>query len=214
MKKSSFFLLVLSLLLTACTGGQRALDNIQLPESTSEGEASGEVYIKSIVDERNFVENPRDPSVPSLAHHLRDAPEEELSTLIGRQRAGIGAAMGYITLPEGVTVQDIVREVLVEGLESRGYTVVENGGAEHQVSVEVDQFWAWFSPGVTSVSFEKNIETSISFVHESYSEFFKVEGYSINRGNLPSSENWELAIEKALDDFLNNLNQRLDELDL
>jgi hypothetical protein len=211
MKRITFALFVLIPVLTGCVTGTRSLDNLQIPELRSVERSVGEVYIARIDDARVFEENPRSPSTPSVRGDLSSTSQETLATLIGRQRNGYGAAMGDVALPQGGTVQSVVRELLVEGLESRGYTVVEDQSSPMRVYVDVDKFWAWFSPGFAMVSFESNVQTSIEFEQPAGTRNFIIEGYGINRAQVASNANWELAFQRAFEDFLNNLDQQLSE---
>ena len=202
-------LLLSVVLLSACVTGTR---NIQIspPDYVNEKTASGPIYIGSIEDSRNFEAKPRDPSTPSVNGDLASTPKEKLATLIGRQRNGYGAAMGDVALPQGSTVQDRIRELLTKGLESRGYTVVNDAGAAKKVSVDISQFWAWFSPGMWAVSFESNLQCKITFADGAQSKMFDVKGYGINKGQVASDANWELTYQRAFEDFLKNLDQVLD----
>lgn len=211
---ASALLLSTSLFLTGCVTGTRHLDNIQVPQHSSGKTAGGDVYIASILDSRKFEQSPSTPSTPSVKGNLSSTSKETLATLIGRQRNGYGAAMGDVALPNGVTIQDLTRKLLTEGLESRGYKVTDDPNAPHRVSVDVEKFWAWFSPGFVAVSFEANLQTRIEFQQGSTTKTIEVAGYGINKGQVASNENWELALRRAFEDFLSNLDKSLDQQNL
>ncbi len=78
-----------------------------MPEFESSDSGSGVVYINSIIDPRQFEQKPKDPSTPSVDGDLASMGKEKLSTLIGRQRGGYGAALGQVALPVGGTVQGL-----------------------------------------------------------------------------------------------------------
>lgn len=216
MKKIKLMIILLFAisLVTGCVTGTRSLENLDVPEYSNDKTAAGEVYIASITDQRVFEQKPRDPSTPSVKGDLSTTSKETLSSLIGRQRNGYGAAMGDVALPENVSVQDKVRELVTEGLEGRGYKVVDNENAANQISIDINKFWAWFSPGFASVSFQSNVECKIDFEQAVGRNQFNVKGYGINKGQIASNANWELAFQRAFQDFLKNLDATLDEANL
>lgn len=195
--------------LSGCVTGTRNI-NLAVPDYAYEQTASGPIRIGSIEDKRQFEQDPPDPSTPSVKGTLASKSTEQLATLIGRQRNGYGAAMGDVALPEGETVPGKVRELLRQGLGGRGYTVVEES-APIEVDVDIQRFWAWFSPGMFSVSFESVIETVLTFTQPSGDISVTVAGYGINKGQVASDANWAMAYERAHADYLKNLEGALDE---
>lgn len=213
MKKIPYILILMSFILTGCVTGTRNID-INPPEYTNEKSVTGAVYIGAIEDKRKFEKKPRNPSNPSVKGDLSKMSEEELSSFVGRQRNGFGAAMGDVALEGGLTVQEKVRELLTVGLESRGYTVVDDKNAANQLTVDINKFWAWFSPGFASLSFESKLQCNIDFKQPSGTVNFDVSGYGINQGQIASNANWELAYQRAFLNFLDQLNDSLDSNDL
>jgi hypothetical protein len=61
-------------------------------------------------------------------------------------------AFAEILLPEGRTVEQIVREAATKALAEKGYAVVAEESPEFAqalpVNIEIQQFWSWFTPGV------------------------------------------------------------------
>lgn len=209
MKIIKIFILSLSIILTGCVTGTRNVDLVA-PAYENDKSSNGLVYISGIRDGRKFEAKPASPSTPSVKGDLSAASEEKLSTLIGRQRNGYGKALGDVALPLGGTVQNEVRDLLITGLEGRGYTVTEDSTAANAIHVDIEQFWAWFSPGFWSVSFEANVQSNLSFSTKSGEKKINVRGYGINKGQVGSDANWALAYERAFSDFLVNLDKALD----
>lgn len=209
MKKIQCIFLLAVFTLTGCVTGTRNID-LATPDYSNEKNVTGAIYIAVINDKRGFEQKPRDPSTPSVKGNLSSTSKDKLSTLIGRQRNSYGAAMGDVALPEGVTVQDKVRELLTTGLESRGYEIVDDKNAPNQVEIDVEKFWAWFSPGMWSVSFESNLHCKIDFELPSENMTIDVTGYGINKGQVASDANWKLAYQRAYLNFLENLDKLLD----
>lgn len=205
--------LLASALLTGCVTGTRNVD-IAPSKYANDKTASGQVYISVVEDKRTFEAKPASPSTPSVNGDLAKTSKEQLSTLIGRQRNGYGMALGDVALPKSETVQTEVKSLLKEGLESRGYSVTDNQNAPIKVKVDIEKFWAWFSPGAFSVSFEAEVACNINYASNTGNKVFAVKGYGINKGQVASDANWALAYQRALDDFLKNLDKTLDDAKL
>lgn len=209
MNKIKIVCLMVVLALTGCVTGTRNID-LDIPEYKNEEKVAGSIFISEIHDKRAFEQKPREPSTPSVKGDLSSKSQDDLSTLIGRQRNSYGAAMGDVALSNNQTVQQKVRELLTTGLESRGYKIVEDENTPNQVTIDIEKFWAWFSPGLLSVSFESDLQFQIEFKSPSKNVTIDVTGYGINKGQVASDENWKLAYQRAYLNFLENLDEALD----
>ncbi|MFH0879382.1 MAG: flagellar biosynthesis protein, partial [Lentisphaerota bacterium] len=125
----------------------RGILNVQV-EKTKNPSEGRTVTIVSVNDARVFEEAPRVSSTPSLkGAEITD--KSITSRAIARKRNGFGKAMGDILLPEGRTVEQLVREALVKSFRDSGYRVLEAGevaaDGEKAIPVEADieQFWSW-----------------------------------------------------------------------
>ena len=210
MKSLQLLFLVATFTLSGCVVGTRNID-LAVPAYDSGQSASGTVYINTVTDNRVFEQQPSNPSTPSVDGNLSSTPKAKLATLIGRQRNGFGKAMGDVALPKGMTVEDKVRELLTQALASRGYEVVDDKNAPNQISVDIEKFWGWFTPGMWAISFEANLQCNIDFAGPGAKRTFDVTGYGINKGQIASDENWQLAYQRAYENFLQNLDAVLDE---
>ncbi len=208
MTKIKILLVLVACVLGGCVTGTRNIA-INVPDYADEKKASGNVYIGAVNDNRQFEQKPSAPSTPSVKGDLNTTSKDTLSTLIGRQRNGYGAAMGDVALIEGVTVPDRVRALIAESLESRGYTVVDDKNSPNKVTVDIAKFWAWFSPGMWAVSFESEVECGIEFDKNGTKKSFDVRGYGVNKGQVASDANWDLAYQRAFENFLENLDASL-----
>lgn len=207
--KRWMILLLLVPLTTACVTGTR---NVQLAAVDYQNDvtADGDIFIASITDDRVFEEGSGDPSVPSVNGDLDAFTAEQRAKLIGRQRNTWGKAMGEVALPDGGTVQEAVERLLNEGLQSRGYNVTSSDTGGARLSASTEAFWAWSTPGMFSVSFEAKIECKLTLTVDGQTQQYSVKGYGINKGQVASDANWALAIRRASEDFLANLDQVLD----
>lgn len=204
---------VVAALLSGCVTGTRTID-LAPPAPTSTGDASGTIYIGDITDKRVFEAKPADPSTPSVKGDLAKTSKEKLKTLIGRQRNGYGKAMGDVALPDGASVETEMRDMLKSGLEARGYTVTDDKNAPITMNVDVDKFWAWFTPGMWSVSFEALVATTINVNNKGSSKELMVSGYGLNKGQVASDANWQLTYQRAFEEFMKNLDKSLDDAGL
>ena len=204
-------LIILSLFLTGCVTGTRTIE-LTTPDIPDTGKAKGTVYISGINDNRVFEQKPASPSTPSVKGQLSSVTKDQLSTMIGRQRNGYGMAMGDVALSDG-NVQQTMQALLEEGLQSRGYTLSTDENTALKLSVDIEKFWAWFSPGMFTVSFEANLESKLKFSGDRDQQV-TVTGYGLNKGQVASDANWMLAYSRAFDDFLSKLDQALEDVGL
>jgi hypothetical protein len=83
---------------------------------------------------------------------------------------------------------------------------VEN---KNTVEVSIDEFWAWFSPGFASVTFESNIACKVTVRRGDQVQNFTVTSHGLNKGQIASDANWALAYSRAFEDFLTKLDAEL-----
>jgi uncharacterized lipoprotein YajG len=208
-----FLVLLSSVWLAGCVTGTRS---IELPAiaPTAVHRVDEAIAIGEVTDARQFETAPRDPSTPSARSNGATLAADARARLIGRQRNGYGKAMGDIALAGDGTVQDEVRRLIGEGLASRGYRVVESGATPNRVDVVVDEFWAWFTPGMWAVRFEARVNTQLAFETPNGRKQVRVSGHGSNSGQVASDANWVLAYRRAFEDYLQNLEKALDEAGL
>ncbi len=200
--------LAFSLFGSGCVVGRRTVD-LPVPTATSLPASKGTVAIGSIADARHFENEPPDPSTPSIDGDVSSLSAEQRAAFIGRQRNGFGHAMGDIALPSGETVQTRVKEVIAQGFARRGYTLTTEASAANAVDVKIDEFWAWFTPGFSYVSFEARVYCTFTVKHGGHTETFTVQGHGLNGGMVASDANWQLAYTRAFEDFLGKFDQEL-----
>lgn len=205
---SAFVVIGVVLSTSGCVTGRREIA-LEVPHSTSTAIARGAFRIGQVHDARAFENAPKSPSTPSIDGDVTKLSPADLGAFIGRQRNGYGAAMGDVVLANKGAVSERVRALLVEGLTRRGYTVTDAPDAPISADVEVKEFWAWFSPGMWSVSFEAKLETTLDVLRNGSHVPVAVKGYGINRGQVASDENWQLAYRRAIESFLTDLDEKL-----
>lgn len=112
--------------------------------------------------------------------------------------------MGDIALPRDKTVITLTKELLIESLRRNGYSVAsaDADASNKSIDVEINKFWAWFRPGMWSISFEARVYCTLIVTQRGDSKSVVIQGYGINRGQVASNENWQLAYQRAFEDFL------------
>ena len=158
-----FAALLLALLASGCALG-RSVVTVQAPTA---GASDSKDYAKIIEvrDSRKFEIDPPKPSIPSLGEAADLSNPQITARAIARKRGGFGKAFGDVVLPEGSTVAGLVRSAAEKALQDKGYNVVDDKSPEYAnakaLSVEIDQFWAWFTPGFVSVSVDFQSDVSL-----------------------------------------------------
>jgi hypothetical protein len=192
------------LLGSGCVTGRRTV-GLPVGHVPGTGASKGSLYLGSIEDQRTFQNKPADASTPSVDGDVTKCSKEELATMIGRQRNGYGRALGDIALPPGESVLTRTRALMEEGLKRRGFTIANDPASMGTATVKIDEFWAWFTPGMWTVSFQANVVCQVTVAREGVAKKLVVKGYGRNQGQVASDANWQLAYTRAFDDFLANL---------
>jgi len=96
-----------------------------------------------VTDQRTFEAS----SIPSLKEEADLTNRAITVRAIARKRGGFGMALGDIVLPEGQTVEGLVKDAVIRSLRESGYRVVDESDA-----ADIDQFLSWFSPGAFTVA--------------------------------------------------------------
>lgn len=140
------------------------------PQKVTENATGKAVVITRVTDLRTFEAAPSEPSTPSL---MDGAITDKATTsrAVGRKRGGFGKALGDVLLPEGQTVEDLVRETVSNSLREAGYRVVPEAGAPPDalgLEVGINEFWTWFSPGFwfVTLNFRSVLEVKGSAVKD------------------------------------------------
>jgi hypothetical protein len=193
---------------SGCVTGRRVV-SLSVPNTTGPSLSKGRIFLGSVKDGRIFENKPSQPSIPSIKGDALSLSEKQRDSFIGRQRNGYGKALGDMVLPDGESVTKTARRLVEEGLRHRGYTITQEATRQNSASVVVDEFWAWFTPGFFSVSFEARVWCTITVNHDGTTKTFAVKGYGRNNGQVASDANWQLAYKRAFEDFLPKLDDEL-----
>lgn len=200
------------LALGGCVTGHRNIE-LSLPPVAGGGADHGPISIDEVLDARQFENDPRSPSTPSILGDVTRLTVEQKQMFIGRQRNTYGKGMGDIAVTKG-TVPSLIRDLLAQGFQQRGYSVSSAPSIGPTVNVTVNEFWAWFSPGFATVSFEARIKATLNVTNSAKTSAIEVTGYGRNLGQIARDANWQLAYRRAFEDFLKNLDRKLAEAGL
>jgi hypothetical protein len=203
--------ILLGLALSACALGRSVVD-VQTPTSRA-STGPGLARISEVRDLRKFEAAPRDPSTPSLGDAGDINDPGITARAIARKRNSYGAALGDFLLPEGTTVADLVRRAAEKALQDAGYTVVDEKSPNYAkalpLALDVDQFWAWFTPGffLPTVEFKSLVtmkgdalvgrDTAPASGTAAYDSVFMVES------------DWTETVEKGLADLSDKMRERI-----
>lgn len=192
--------LVLSWLMTGCSGAPvvevvlqdmalRRPGTLDVRIAYAQPSANDFVKLTEIRDVRRFEADPRRPSVPSMQDAAETKDSSITSRALGRKRDPFGGAAGDILLPEGRTVQQVVREAMTRAVGELGYLVVDKQSPEFDkalpLQVDIEQFWGWFS-GLWAPSFEfesillLKSEALIGGVEARVRGYFEGSGYDVH----------------------------------
>ena len=177
------------------------INGIQNPDS---GPA---VTIVRVTDNRVFEAAPRTPSVPSLkGGEIGD--KAITSRAIARKRNAYGKALGDILLPEGRTVENVVREALVKSFREAGYRVIEDAARSEdkdkamRIEADIEQFWSWFTPGFWAVSLEFEAKVKIKGDVPPFKNGETVRGHVQLHTQAAGPRAWLNTINKGIDAFI------------
>ena len=147
--------------LAGCALGRSEIDVAVPPAHITEAKRT--VTIIEIRDLRPFAVDPDDPASPSLASEADVHNPAVTERAVGRKRGSYGARLGDVLLPEGQTVTGLVRSAATTALREKGYIVVDDPSLPEVVplSIDIEQFWAWFKPGLLQVTVEFDSQLQI-----------------------------------------------------
>ena len=195
--------LILAVGLSACAAGRSVID--VMPPTTMVTNGMAVAKIVEVRDRRMFEAAPREPSTPSLQSAADISNPMITARALARKRGGYGNALGDIVLPEGRTVAGLVKGAMQKALQDKGYRVVEEGSPDYAravpVSVDIQRFWAWFTPGAFAVTVE--CQSAVTFTGGAFTSASPppVEGYAMASGFGAFESTWADVIKRALADL-------------
>jgi hypothetical protein len=175
---------------------------VNVPRDPSAGTV---VTIVRVTDQRHFEAAPRDASIPSLqGNEITD--KALTSRAIARKRGGTGKALGDILLPQGRTVEDLVKEALTRSFRDAGYRVIDQAAASKEKAIpleaDIEQFWSWCTPGFWIFSLQFEARVKIKGNVSVFKNGEMVRGYVRVHAPGVSNRTWMHTINKGIDAFV------------
>lgn len=200
------------LLGSGCATNRGILDvRVTEPQNPASGRA---VVIARVTDSRVFELAPLEPSIPSLkGGEIGD--KAITSRAIARKRNGYGMAIGDILLPEGRTVEALVREALVKSFREAGYRVIDGTASANDkanatpIEADIEQFWSWVTPGFWALTMEFEAKVRIKGDVPSFKNGETVRGYVELHTQAAGTRAWENTINKGIDEFIDEVRKRI-----
>ena len=199
--------LALVVLFSGCATTTSTID-VQHPQAPAVA-AKGFAKITEVRDIRRFDAAPRDPSTPSLenAQELNNAAIT--SRAVARKRGGYGMAFANVLLPEGRTVEIVVREAAARALTEQGYQVVDAKSPHFEkalpMQIDIDQFWAWFTPGFWQVTVEFRSLLLVKAEGLTGRKEVSVRGNAVVKGMAVTDSEWKEVVVAGVNDLTKNL---------
>jgi uncharacterized lipoprotein YajG len=194
-------------LLSGCATTTSTIDVQRAP--TPAATARGYAKITEVRDIRRFEAAPKEPSTPSL-ENAQDLKNPAItSRAIARKRGGYGMAFANVMLPEGRTVELVVRDAVAKALSEQGYEVVDakspQFGKALPIQVDIEQFWAWFSPGFWQVTVEFRGLLLVKAESLTGQKQDMVRGSAEVKGMAATDAEWKEAVVAGVNDLTKNL---------
>lgn len=198
---------LLPIIFLAACATNRSYINLSVPDAgTSVSGGDKIAVIERIDDQRDFQEDPDDPSTPSLKKGQGYALDAEgRKSAIARKRNGYGMAIGDIQLQPPQTVVTIARQLVASGLKQKGYRVLDEGATAPanalRVDVDVREFWAWLTPGFWAIDMEAKVRTLLKFSGTGDRQI-EVAAYGKKTAPTGREDNWKQAYDRVFEDYL------------
>jgi hypothetical protein len=199
----------LALALTQCALGQSEIDvATRAPKAPPPRQA---VAIIEIRDLRSFQVDPGRPELPSLPSEAAIKDSRSTARTVGRTRNAYNMKLGDVVLPENQTVAGLVRDAVTTALREQGYAVVNDPApGVLPLSVDIQQFWAWFEPGLLTVNLEFVSHLLIYGQGVVARSPMFVQGRASATDAVATAGTWSQVVQQGLDNLVLNIRNRVE----
>ncbi len=203
-----------TLLAGGCAHPLRRVVDVPLPSIAQPG--SGPIVaIVEVVDHRSFVHESPDPADSQL---ITGGEDDRALTArsFGQFTTAGGRRFCDFLLPEGRSVEGLVRASLASGLRLAGFRVVEPGEEVPEaipVSAEIRRLWTW-NTGTWTFAFHFASEVAIRAAITPFETTSAVQGSALLHSAVAGSDHaYANTATKGLEDFVENLRRALRQAD-
>lgn len=206
------FTCAISVLVLSGCATSRSVFDVPVPLDNSK---DGKIAVKlvEVIDLRRFETAPRDPSTPSLGDPAQINDRSITSRALARKRGGFGMAFSDILLPEGRTVEQVVRETVTNALLNKGYAVVNLDDPAHAAAptlkVQIQKFWSWFTPGFFTISLECESVLNMQSDNLLAQNTESVRGYAHVNALAATDGEWQTVMQRGVDDLIQKVSEKL-----
>ena len=205
--KPNFLLLSIVACLMLLSGCAISTSTIDIDTSklsvSNQQEASETVYVRTVVDEREFVEGKKDSS----KHAINPIDKKLIGKkpiVIGRKSNYMGIPLSNIILPETQNVSMLAKSAIESALIENGWNVLKNESEINNrtkiVDVKVLRFWTWVTPGFWSITLWADIKSDVP-KSPSSNEKVTIEGKYSENFQTGVESNYRKVLQEAYDAF-------------
>lgn len=163
-------------------------------------------------DARRFISSPPKPSTPSMMDDNLTDPALR-ARAVARKRNAYGMALGDVILPEGQTVASIISSALTRSFREAGFRVMASGTANAEqaipVTIRIDKFWAWMTPGFWSIALESEYDVMVTAPRTITPPQLRLSGQVRDTMQLATSDDWAIIVTKSINDLARQLKANL-----
>ena len=202
---------LIAFILSGCAASRSTFD-LSVPQG-QHSDVIAYVKLLEVADQRKYETNPRDPSIPSLGDAAQIENRAITSRALARKRNGWGMALSDIMLPEGRTVEQVVREAVTKALLDKGYALVQPGDLHYATAsplkVDIQKFWSWMTPGFFTISLE--FESTLNMQGDALLDLKQkmVRGYSHGNFLAATDGAWQETMQEGMTDLITKISAKL-----
>jgi hypothetical protein len=187
---------------------------LEIPAATPAAPKGIQVWIRDVVDNRKFEDDPSAFDIPSLPKVRRGTEQAVRARAVGRLRNMYGRPRGVLLLERGKTSVSNVRELISSALASLGYEIAADGTSVRPdaaiLDVSLDQYWAWITPGAFSAAIECRIVATIA-VPTQDGVRVEIKSDAKRKTGAAGRYAWQETFKAAHEEFVLTMNEWLDD---
>lgn len=202
----------LIMMVTACAT-KREIADIQLPVSVNPPIDKAVKFVR-VTDRRLFEPSPDDPATPSLT--LGDIANAQIKLrAYARMVNRFGKVEGDVALPEGRSVEVVVKEALTKAFREAGYRVLEEFDPDYEsaipLEVDIQRFWGWLTVGFDVVPVNFEAQVIIKGDLKTFDKGLEIKGSVVMEVRSITPSTWNDTVNGALDVMIEDTKAHLSD---